>query len=253
MTIYQCEDSLEGIFTAIYNIYEDRRQQEDVRISLTDELFLFAEYVAVTADPAKVQKVINTLRRKFGEKDYYHICMALCSTSQEKAYAVYRTVADGLERRRSPGHLLDNLSDEWVHLTFALAREAEKEYDHWRQFLRFEELEKGVLYSKIGPKNHVLAYLMEHFADRFPIEDFMIYDEKRKLLGIHPAGSEWYLAQCLEGIDEKLIMPLSDREEAYQELFCCFCREIAIKERRNLSLQRNMLPLKFREYMTEFR
>ena len=38
----------------------------------------------------------------------------------------------------------------------------------------------------------------------------------------------------------------------YSELFEHFFHTIAIKERKNLGLQRNMLPLRYRKYMTEF-
>ena len=66
---------------------------------------------------------------------------------------------------------------------------------HLKGFTRFSELENGVLYSKISPKNNILAFLMPHFVDRFPMENFMIYDERRNLFGIHPAQRDWYLIQ----------------------------------------------------------
>ena len=252
MRVYQCEDSLEGIFTAIYNTYEDKSNKADTFISFTEELFLFAEYIPVEADVKKVDKVINTLRRRFGEDNYMQICMALASEDTEKAQAVYRTVAAGLATNCKPGHLLDNLADDSVNLTFSLARRANNEYLHLKGFTRFSELENGVLYSKISPKNNILAFLMPHFVDRFPMENFMIYDERRNLFGIHPAQRDWYLIQndSNDLVGRELI--LSDGEKQYQELFKYFCHKIAINERRNLELQRNMLPLKFRKYMTEF-
>lgn len=252
MRVYQCEDSLEGIFTAIYNIYEDKCDKEDAVISLTDELFLFAEYIPVETDAGKALKVINTLRRRFGEEDYMRLCFALSSKEPEKAQAVYRTVAKGLAGGCRPGHLLDNLADDNVNMVFSLARGANNEYLHLKGFARFSELENGVLYSEIGPKNNILTFLMPHFADRFPMENFMLHDDARGLFGVHPAGKDWYLMQNDElRPDEGL--KLSDREREYQELFQYFCNKIAIGERRNLELQRNMLPLRFREYMTEFK
>ncbi|MCM1186055.1 MAG: TIGR03915 family putative DNA repair protein [Lachnoclostridium sp.] len=294
MVVYQCEDSLDGIFTAIYNAYEDRNKPEDVCISLTDELMLFAEYVSVAEDRVKSRKVINTLRRKFGEEDYMDLCMALSAPNQEKAQAVYRTIANGLSANCGPKHLFDNLTDNDIHLAFSLARRASREYDHLRGFLRFEELEKGILYAEVGPQNNLLPFLMEHFADRFPMENFMIYDQGRQIAGIHAAGStpcepfgcgldecvlgdgisgkaprsekdltsadlrtfslpSWFLLQCDRSPKEEFSMALSDTEMAYQELFRHFCRKITITERKNAQLQRNMLPLRFREYMTEFR
>lgn len=252
MIVYQCEDSLEGIFTAIYNAYEDRNKPEDTRISLTEELLLFAEYVPVKADKSKTLKVISTLKRRFGEEDFQKLCFALASPDEEKAQAIYRTVAAGLSTGCGRGQLLDNLADTNVHKVFSLSRAANNEFLHLRGFVRFQELENGVLYTRIGPKNNVLTFLMPHFADRFPMENFMLYDAGRNLFGIHPAGKQWYLMQDTNYDYREENLRMSEGELAYQELFRYFCHKIAIKERKNLELQRNMLPLRFQEYMVEF-
>lgn len=256
MYIYRCEDTQESIFTAIYNVYEDRRAEEEVRLELTDEPFLFAEYISVAADPLKSKKVADTIVRRFGMEDSYKIAYALSSSDPDKPQAVYRTVSLGLKENVRPRHLFDNLADDDVRLAFALAKNAGREYDHLRGFLRFEELERGALYARFSPKNNLLPFLMEHFADRLPIENFVIYDGGRRRMGVHKSGnSQWYLMECDENLGEPIMheeLKLSENEEEYQELFKWFCQKIAIKERRNLSLQKNMLPLRFRGYMTEF-
>lgn len=252
MIVYQCEDSLESIFTAIYNAYEEKRDHSDTRIALVQELLLFAEYVPVKTDDRKAVKVIRTLRSRFGEQDYLTICNALSSPSEEKAQAVYQTVVRGLGRKEKPGHLFDNLADDNVNKVFALARGAANEKQHLFGFLRFQELENGILYSRIGPRNNLLTFLMIHFSDRFPMENFMIYDDQRNLFGIHPAGRDWYLVHGAQFPDGFGGLRLSEQELKYQELFRYFCHRIAIKERENIKLQRNMLPLRFQEYMIEF-
>ena len=45
----------------------------------------------------------------------------------------------------------------------------------------------------------------------------------------------------------------SQKEDEYQQLFKQFCDSIAIESRKNDKLQMNMLPLRFRPYMTEFK
>lgn len=252
MIVYQCEDSLEGIFTAIYNAYEEKRNHADTRITVQEELLLFAEYVPVVNDVGKAMKVINTLKRQFGEEDYWHICQALASVDTEKAQAVYQTIVLGLANKVRCGHLLDNLANDAVHRVFTLARTTNNEFLHLRGFVRFQELSTGILYSRITPKNDVLTSLMPHFADRFPQENFLLHDENRGLFGIHPAGKEWYVVRNNNLMDENVFNQLSEAEENYQRLFQYFCQTIAIKERKNLDLQRNMLPLRFRENMVEF-
>ena len=92
---------------------------------------------------------------------------------------------------------------------------------------------------------------MPHFADRLPLENFIIYDDKRELYGVHPVGKDWYLVSGMERKPEEELR-MSEKEEQFQDLFTMFCRTIAIEERRNLKLQQQMLPLRFQEYMVEF-
>ena len=251
LTVYRCEDSLESIFTAIYLSYEENRDSRDTCLVLHHEPILFAEDVEVEADPIRTIKVIQTMKRRFGEDDYLSVCMALASTDEDKAQAVYRTVVKGLDERCERGHLFDSLADEYVLKTFSLARGAGREIQHLKGFLRFQELENGILYAKIGPKSNAVTFLMPHFSDRLPIENFIIYDETRGIFGVHPAGGQWYLLSAEESEGREL--RFSRQEMQYQELFRHFCCTIAIKERKNLKLQRNMLPLRFQEYMVEFR
>ncbi len=253
MYVYLCEDTLESIFTAIYNIYEDRHNFPDTRLLLEWEPLLLAEYITVEEDAEKAAKVIRTIHRQFGERDAHHIFMALSAPSGEKAEAVYRTIAYGLRDKVKPGHLFDHLTDRYVLHTHKLGRNASRECQHLKGFLRFRELENGIMFALIGPKNHVLAELMEHFSDRFPSGNFMIYDEGRQIFGVHKAGESWFLTTA-EGAAEKIkTTDMSAAETYYSGLFQHFCHTIAIRERRNVDLQRNMLPLRFRTYMTEFK
>lgn len=250
--VYQCEDSLEGIFTAIYRIYEEKHHFPETRICLEEEYQLFSEYIKVETDVERAIKVMRTCRMKFGEQDYYSLCMALMTTDMEKAQAVYKSIAYGLEKMPCKGHLFDHLTDDYVLKAFKLSAFANRDAHHWIEFLRFRELENGILYAVIAPKCQVMNNLMEHFADRFPSENFAIFDEQRKLFGIHPCRSQWFLATG-EELEERFgEARFSDSEERYAQLFRHFCKAITIKERANPKLQRNMLPLYFREYMTEW-
>ncbi|MDE6016317.1 MAG: TIGR03915 family putative DNA repair protein [Acetatifactor sp.] len=252
MYIYRCEDTLEGVFTAIYRVYEEHRNRDEVRLALEDEAWLFSTEISVETDSVRAEKVIRTLRKRFGDKDYEYLCLALATPDMEKAQAVYRTVAAGLDGGYGFGQLFDNLTDEYIHKTFRLATNAGRESGHLREFVRFAELENGVLYSKIAPRSNILTFLMPHFADRFPEEDFILHDVGRDWFGVHPAGARWFLlrGEALSG--EYSEGAYSAEESKYQMLFKHLCKSIAIDERRNSKLQTGMLPLRFREYMTEF-
>lgn len=259
MVILLCEDSLEGIFTGIYDAYALRIPLDNVRLQVGEEenLRLFAIYRQVQPDTEKNGKVIRTLKQKFGMEDYRALCMALSSTDSEKAEAVFRTVVWGLSKDRR-GSILAHLVDDNVRKVLELSRGATNEMHHLRGFLRFQELSDGILYAVISPKNNIIPYLAEHFSDRLPMENFLILDEGRDVYAVHPAGKEWFLVtgnpvsetDCTGQRAHEAFV--SEEERYYQELFRHFCHTISIEGRKNLKLQRNMLPLRFRPYMIEF-
>lgn len=253
MNVILCENTICGIFTAIYESYEWKLDPKDTEIQLSfdGDRKLFAEYYESVPSEEKMKKVENTLIRDFGRFFYRDVALTLSSNSNEKAQAVYQTIALGLTLERK-AQVMEYLSNPWVLSMFRLSRNAMREEDHLRGFLRFEELENGVLYSKIGPENDLLGFLAMHFSDRFPQENFMIYDEKRNYFVVHPKGQEWYYVNDVVEFQDALYKR-SKKEEQYAELYKMFCNHISIKERENPKLQMNMLPLRFRKYMTEFR
>ena len=276
ITVLICEDSIEGIFTAIYEAYEKKYQIDRVKLHVGEEYepALFTDYQRVYVDDTRAEKVRRTLMRKFSKDDYLSICYALSTTDERKADAVFHTIDWGL-RGCYQNSILEHLTCDWVRITMELARNASNEYMHLRGFTRFRELKGGLLYAVIAPKNDILPQLAAHFTDRFPQENFIIRDKGRELYAVHPAYKPWILVTLKKaenlpygevkdenvrieaasgmGIDDCMEeRELSDQEHNYQELFREFCHNISIEERKNLNLQRNMLPLHFRTYMTEF-
>ncbi len=246
-----CEDSLEGVFSAVYYAYEKHYRFETTSLQVSEEenLRLFASYEHVENDMEKTKKVINCLKRRFGEEAFYILCQALASTEPQKATAVYRTIAKGLLLSRAD-KVLERYADADVQMVQKLKLSVWHEMHHLFGFLRFREMKGGILFSEIQPKYRVLPYLAEHFSDRFPNERFLIYDSGRELFAVHEAGAPWFLAEASYFEKEKL--EESEKEGWYQELFRHFCHTISIEERGNDALQKSMLPLRFRPYMTEF-
>ena len=43
-----------------------------------------------------------------------------------------------------------------------------------------ENFENGILFSEITPKAQILTCVADHFEDRFPLENWIIYDKTHK-------------------------------------------------------------------------
>lgn len=264
-TILLCEDSPEGIFTGVYTAYEKKLNPNLTHIQLGEvgNYRLFTEYAEVKADREKAAKVERSLRKKLGERTAQILWYAVSSHEPARGDAVYHTIARDLAGAYK-GELMDYLQDPYVNLTAKLYVNVWNETHHYMGFVRFTELQSGILYSEIEPKNQVLVFLGEHFSDRFPRENFLIRDRGRNQYLVHRAGEAYFLfedneniiltsANSRDGENEHIPTPVySDEENKIQELFRLFVHTISIEERENKKLQLKLLPLRFRPDMIDF-
>ncbi len=253
--IYVCEDSIDGIFTAVYQAWSSGYGHGNIKLeekcdrNYYSNIELFSEYIQVDTDYGLSMKVAKAVKEKISEEAFEMICRVALSDHQGKADLIYRFMILGFAVGPS---IVQHLSNEVVASAFKISRFVNNEAHHLLGFIRFSEQENGLLTSVIHPKNNVLTMVTPHFADRLPMERFLIYDGNRKLAAIHIPGKPWILVG-MERLPEQSFGISSFDEDEYQELWRTFFQHIAIQERTNLKLQRNNLPLRFRSDMTEFR
>lgn len=196
-----CDDTMEGIFTAVYDGWRWGNRGFSVGIAVREPDYpeLFTENLEIISDSVKAFKVARTIKNRLGGQVYEAVCYAAASVHPEKGTAI-----------------------------FYLLRRA---------------LEKGRIDTR------VLELLAPHFSDRFPNENWMIYDKKRQKVLAHEHGGE-----CTVYIQAVLNTQETDpvQSDEYENLWKVFCSHITIPERKNPGLQRQFVPLKFRSNMPEF-
>ena len=254
MYIFQCEDSLDGIFTAIYDAWDSGYGLMNVRIEVLNgrddcyNMELFSEYIPVEPDEEKAEKVAHSIRSKISEEAYEMVGYAAVSDSPWKADRILRFLMLGF---RVGASVVNRLGDDAVRDLFELRRYVGNELHLYTGFLRFSELDNGVMFAKLEPKSDLAALIMPHFANRFPDENMVIYDVKRKKAAVCREGGKWFMTEVSDEIAE-CVMNATDTEADYQKLWKSYFTHMAIEERINPKLQRNMLRLRFRTHMTEF-
>lgn len=251
-TIFLCRDHIEGIFTGIYDGWDSRLGHENIKLAVAGlgTMELFAEYVDVIPDSEKAAKVASAVQKRLGSEAYEQISMALLSEDEEKANAVYHTIVAGFAMNHQKA-VMGNLSDPYVYHTFQLARSVGNESHLLLGFVRFQELNNGILYAGITPRNHVLTILAPHFADRLPQENWVIHDKVRQIFLVHEKGRPCALVHSAD-VDLKIFEQLSENEHEFQRLWKGFCKSISIRQRENRKLQQQNLPLRFQTNMVEF-
>lgn len=259
MHIFICEDSIDGIFTGVYDAWASRYGHSHVSLTthVPDNYSLFDEYIQADTDPEKSRKVARTLHDRMGEETYQEICQAASAAEapsgrkyMDKADAIYRTIVLALSLP-DPGRVLQYLGEPYVNRTFQLSLSTGNEAHHLLGFLRFQELADGILFARIHPRNDVLPFLGDHFSDRLPQENFVIYDATRQMAVLHPRGKGYFITDAHD-LNQAALGQFSLQEEEYQRLWRGFVDSIAIEARKNPALQNQNLPRHFQRDMVEF-
>lgn len=244
-----CEDSISGVFSAVYEAWAGgyRRDELRVRVGAIDNYELFMEYKRIATVEEHAGKVAHTILRRFGEHAYESICYAIWSDSPDKADAVYRMIRYGIEHKC--GYELHNhLTEDSIRRVFELRRASYHEAHRYLGFLQFTELENGLLYGVIEPEHYILEPVAMHFADRLPQEGWIVYDKTHQRTALHPAGGMWIVTEA-EQVLKWIQAPYSAQEEEFRQMWKSFCTRVSIDARENLKLQRQNLPLRFKKNM----
>lgn len=250
MVIFQCEDSFDSILCGVYDAWMSRLGHKNVKLQLEDKgnMEMFSEYRAVVNTEEKRDQVIKSILEKTGRESYEAIFKASLSKEDDKADKIYRYLIYAFHYGRK---VVDMLQIPAVFEVFQMCRYVGNETHLLTGFVRFSQMEEGILIGKIGPKNDVLVLLAPHFADRLSGENWILYDENREKAAIHPANGNWMMMK-MDTPEWKNFLVKGSDEEIYENLWRAFHHGITIKERANARCQRTHLPHRYRPYMTEF-
>ena len=93
--IFRCEDSVDGIFTAIYKAWEYGTSRSRVELNICATMRLFVQYADVEADYEIALKVADTIRSRLSEEVYNIVWQAALSDGADKADHIYRFLQKG--------------------------------------------------------------------------------------------------------------------------------------------------------------
>lgn len=249
-TVFLCQNSFDGILCGVYDAYLSQLNLDECRLELEDEYeyAMFCDYREVLPEAWKAGKVADKVNRVMSEEAYVYLYRAGLHKSPDRADRILRFIRLGLKYGRNTLRMLQNPD---VYEIFQMNRYVGNEAHFLVEFVRFEKLSSGLFYGTVGPENDVLEIVAAHFADRFPDMDWMLYDEVHQKAALHSKSGFWVMH---EGVTESELegMNRTETPDVYVDMWKTFFETISIEERRNPQCQRNMLPLRYRKYMTEF-
>lgn len=232
-----------GLLTLFAHLFSQGEVPEEIREEGEGEPSLFDAEFRLTTDPAVAARFLRAVESRIGRQGARNLCLAHASELPGVAMDLYRYLALG---RRLGLRLDAHLTDPAILSVHRAADLTRRETHRLKGFVRFRELDGGLLYAPLEPDHAILPFLAPHFAARLPRESWLIHDLRRGT-GVMGQQGRWSIGD----IHQEATPHLSDEEPLVRELWKRFFSTVAIPERRNPRLQRQFMPKKYWRHLVE--
>lgn len=254
ITILECEPTIEGMLSAIYEAWTRAKVcgHDALRIGLHAdgewEPELFCNHEIIATDGERAAKLAESIVRRISLATFETVkYLSLCE-DEGRGDLIYRFL---IRAFKYGAGVIKRLDDPVIARVFKTERAFLNEAHYHNEFIRFEETSEGILLARIEPKGNVLPMIMPHFADRFPGERLMIIDVGKNLAAAKmPGEPPIYFEMTPEEI--RAADQAHEDSEFFANLWRTYFNTVAIRERVNYNLQRNLLRIRYRKHLTEF-
>lgn len=238
------DGSFDGLLTVVYNRFYENIKPDFIYSDNLVQQRLGAEIKNIQTDYKKSAIVYDAIIKKISGEAMHHAYQAYLRDDPEIFTMIYQYILFGFKVHSEVDKYLQR---DFVLSVHDASKKVGREANFLREFIRFKETKDGVLYGEIGPDNNCLPIVAHHFTDRFLGLKWIICDKKRNIAAVFDGDS--FVLTDMAGFKPE---NFTEKEEEYVALWKMFHKTIANESRVNLKLQTQVLPKKYRKYMTEF-
>jgi probable DNA metabolism protein len=152
--------------------------------------------------------------------------------------------------RETASRLASDRGDPDVLAVLKTAAKVQHEIHRLTGFLRFKPEADGVYTARCSPDYFILPALAEHFTLRFGETPWAIIDEKRGLCLCRQNGGDAQLI-ALPASGQSAARTEEETDDFWEDLWRLYHNSINNESRKNLSLQRQFMPKRYRKYLSE--
>lgn len=240
---YLYDGTFEGMLTCIYYHYKSVKATGIYELSSYQQSMI-NEYENILTDVDKAQIVSDAIVKKVSKEAYEYVYYCFLSNIKYKENQILEFLIFAFKYGKKS---MNFFSHEKVLPIKEAYIKVSREEQGFLGILRFADI-GGILYAAYNPDNDITILLIDHFADRYKFEKFIIHDERRKKAAIYSDGVYHIKDVGILGNIE-----YSNDEKTFQMLWKQYFTNMAIKERINIDLQFHFVPGRYRKNMVEFK
>ena len=238
---YSYDGTFDGFLCCVFEVYDKKEFPRAIYSPLDNQTELFPPK-EIETDMPKAERVRRSIPKI--HKNALNFCYKVFLTNlEEKELYLLKFLQMGY---RLGSKVMYMLADETVNKLNTAVKFLGHEAHLYKGFIRFSVF-GNALAAEIEPKNIVLPLLVRHFCERFPEENFMIYDKTHAMALIYEPHKYKIIPV------ERLTMPQADEEELkFRRLWKMFYKTIEVEGRHNPRCRMNLMPKRYWDCMTEF-
>lgn len=250
MTTLLYDGSFEGFLTAVFEVYEYKFLDPDLRAK-NRSIPLFGAQHIVYSSPEKAERVLKKLRLSLTAAVCKKIYEVHLSEQEEIPNTLFRFIQYGLKSGKSA---CDDFSNEAVITIHQMLKKIHRERHRMEAFIRFQQSADGLFFATVEPDFDVLPLITSHFAKRYADQRWLIFDNKRKYGILYDLREVHVVEQPpIAESDKGLVSAIHLHEEEinFQKLWQQYFTSVNIKERKNTKLHVRHMPKRYWRYLTE--
>ena len=251
--IFTFDGTYEGLLTVIFESYRLKIEPQRILPAEDWQGNFFEQPIAVQTDETLAKRVLEGLKKKCSSKTVRLLYRCFLSELPEIPMLTYHFVRKAMASLRD---ITDNYGDDTVLKLHQINKKIGREVHRMHAFVRFQRTKDDIYYSVIEPDFNVMPLLPPHFEDRYPAQDWIIYDAQRRYGVFYNQQKTDFITFAedhrlqLRQLDKDV---LEDTELDYQVLWKSYFDSVNIPERRNMKLHLRHVPKRYWKYLSEKR
>lgn len=239
---YLYDGSFGGLLTCLYEHYYYQKAENIFEICFY-QVSLTNQHRIINPDDVKAKKVSEAIERHISKTALNYIYYVSLSNNMSKGKIILDFIKFGFKEKKDITVFFEH---PCVYPVCKIYKQVTVEIHRFMGLLRFSDV-GGVLFAKYNPDHNITEVIVGHFSDRLKNERFIILDEGRKTAALYSEGST-VIAEL-----DQISFDTDSKEDNIRELWKSYFKHVSIKERENLKIQYQHVPVRYRKNAVEFK
>lgn len=253
VVVFTFDNTFEGLLSCVFFAYEQKISPSIIISDLEQKpLFFDFSYHIITEEERcnRVWKRLENILSPFARRMLFSVWL---SELPESNMLLFRYICKNID---APSSIEMNFGDPDVITVSKIAKKVCSEARKIIQFVRFQQTKDNIYFAPVAPLYNVISMSTKHFRKRFDDQQWIIYDTKRHVglyYDLREINEVTFDQSVLNSFTSGLLNEnkASETEVFFRDMWKTYFEHLTIKERLNLKLQRQHMPVRFWKYITE--